>query len=216
MTMSLWERIFLAIFAIIGLVVVITIAFYLPHPSQGQWYVFITVLALAGAGISAFLPGAIDWQVTSGLKAGGALAIFLVIFFYGRRVDLSDSQVKRWALVPPPTGIAPDVNTAAIYVDVDDHIVKEFGADKLSPIVVDMPNRGSGLTLDRGKGGMVVNTKDIRAGTKLLFIVEDKSKWWISDDIDIPPNFSLDLREIPLDAVKKRVPEVKSTAARSE
>jgi hypothetical protein len=51
-----------------------------PYPSPFQLLVFRVVLALAAAGIAAFLPGTLRIQISKWIRAAGALAVFVLVY----------------------------------------------------------------------------------------------------------------------------------------
>ena len=73
----------IAIFAFgvvfVGALLLLAIRF--PHPSDFQYLVFRIVLALASAGIAALIPGFLEIELQTWLKAGGALAVFAIVYF---------------------------------------------------------------------------------------------------------------------------------------
>jgi hypothetical protein len=70
------------IFGVVFVVVLLVIAVFIPSPSAFQYTVFRIVLALAAAGVAAMIPGFLQVQVSTWLRAGGALAIFVIVYFY--------------------------------------------------------------------------------------------------------------------------------------
>lgn len=68
-------------FGMCFVITVIVISFVYPEPSGFQYTVFRIVLALAGAGIAAVFPGVIEVKFGNWLRAGGALAVFAVLYF---------------------------------------------------------------------------------------------------------------------------------------
>ncbi|MBT4699899.1 MAG: DUF4019 domain-containing protein [Rhodospirillaceae bacterium] len=69
------------IFGVTFVVAMLTIAIFLPQPSSFQIFVFRVVLALAAAGVAAMIPGFISVQLGSAIRAGGAIAVFAVVYF---------------------------------------------------------------------------------------------------------------------------------------
>jgi hypothetical protein len=59
----------------------LTIALAVPDPTPTQWFVFRLVLALAAAGIGAVIPGLIVVQVAKLIRAGGAIALFVIVYY---------------------------------------------------------------------------------------------------------------------------------------
>jgi hypothetical protein len=81
------DRLILFGSGVVFLLVILGIAIFVPNPSEFAASVFWVVLALAGAGFSAFLPGALNVELPLGAKAGGALAVFLIIYFFGPSIQ---------------------------------------------------------------------------------------------------------------------------------
>ncbi len=73
---------FAFLFGIAFLVVMVVIAIRFPNPTAFQYTIFRTVLSLAAAGVAAMIPGFITVSVSRWIRAGGALAVFAVVYFY--------------------------------------------------------------------------------------------------------------------------------------
>lgn len=69
-------------FGVSFLIVLIVIALLKPEPSGFSYTVFRIVLALAAGGIGAVLPGFIEVSFRNTLRAGGAVALFVVVYFF--------------------------------------------------------------------------------------------------------------------------------------
>lgn len=69
-------------FGVSFVILLIIIAFIKPDPSTFQHTIFRTVLAIAGAATAAVFPGFIEVKLGSWLRAGGALAVFVVLYFW--------------------------------------------------------------------------------------------------------------------------------------
>lgn len=74
------------VFGISFIVIMIVLALKFPEPTPFQYNVFRIVLSLAAAGVAAMLPGFIHLETEPGfgvlIQAGGALAIFVLVYFY--------------------------------------------------------------------------------------------------------------------------------------
>jgi hypothetical protein len=77
-----WEVIASAALGVVFLVSIAVLAVYSPSPSSYQYSLFRTVTALAAAGIGAILPGFLDTTFKNWLRAGGAVALFVVVYFF--------------------------------------------------------------------------------------------------------------------------------------
>src|SRR5262249_3094357 len=56
------------------------IAFLTPKPSDFQIFIYRVVMSLAAAGIGAVIPGFIYVKVSSLVRAGGAIACFVLVY----------------------------------------------------------------------------------------------------------------------------------------
>src|SRR5438045_715298 len=64
------------------LAILLAIAIWCPYPSEFQYTVFRIVLALAAAAFAICIPGSLDVKLAVGVTAGGALAVFVLVFFF--------------------------------------------------------------------------------------------------------------------------------------
>jgi hypothetical protein len=94
--MKLAQRNLAFLFGAVFLVVVLVLALAFPHPTPFQYLVFRVVLSLAAAGVAAVIPGFLNIQVATGLKAGGALAVFAVVYYF---------NPAALVVPPPPPGV---------------------------------------------------------------------------------------------------------------
>jgi hypothetical protein len=69
------------IFGVIFVIVILALNVWISQPTVSQYEVFKIILALAAAGVAAVLPGILNVQFGSWLKAGGALAVFAIVYF---------------------------------------------------------------------------------------------------------------------------------------
>jgi hypothetical protein len=76
-----WEKVALFACAIVFLTLLIVLAIALPEPTPFQLTVFRVVLSLSAAGFAAFIPGFIHFEIKPTLRAGGALAVFAIVYF---------------------------------------------------------------------------------------------------------------------------------------
>ncbi len=76
------ERLIALGFGVLFVAVILVIALVKPSPSAFQYTVFRIVLALAAGGFVSMTPGLFEIKVANWLRAGGALAVFVIVFFY--------------------------------------------------------------------------------------------------------------------------------------
>ena len=85
------------VFGCVAIGVVLWLAFRGQTINEQQFEILRIVLALAGGGVGAVIPGFLDVGMKAGVKlalrAGGALAVFVVLYFW---------SPAHWA--PPSTG----------------------------------------------------------------------------------------------------------------
>jgi hypothetical protein len=77
-----WEKLTSLAFGIVFVVVLLSVAILVPNPTVAQWFVFRVVLALAASGIGAIIPGLIVVNVSNVVRAGGAIALFLLVYWF--------------------------------------------------------------------------------------------------------------------------------------
>ena len=82
---SKWEKIAGFIFGVTFVTALLILIVFIPDPTPPQWEIFKTILALAAAGVGGILAGTIQvegalqkWTV----RAGGAIALFVLVFFF--------------------------------------------------------------------------------------------------------------------------------------
>jgi len=76
------EQILIFTFGIVFIITMLVLAIAFPNPTAFQYNVFRIILAIAIAGIAAFIPGFINLKLGAWLKAGGALAVFAIVYFF--------------------------------------------------------------------------------------------------------------------------------------
>lgn len=77
-----WEVIAAFVFGCVFISVILVVAFFKPNPTPFEYTIFRIIIALAAAGVGAILPGFLDVRFKNWLRAGGALALFVVVYFF--------------------------------------------------------------------------------------------------------------------------------------
>lgn len=93
--MSQKHRIYLS--SACGFVLVImmlVISLLRPEPSTFQYSLWRTVTAIAGAGLIAVVPGFIEVKFGRWLRAGGALGVFVILYFYNPALPTASQSPK--------------------------------------------------------------------------------------------------------------------------
>ncbi len=89
-----WQQIIAFTFGIIFLSLVVAIALAIPNPTKFQYVIFKSLLSLSAAGIAAMIPGFLQVTVSNAVRAGGALAVFVVVYFYNP-ADIVAHEVQK-------------------------------------------------------------------------------------------------------------------------
>jgi hypothetical protein len=71
-----------AVFGVAFLAVMLVVALVYPRPSNFQYTVFRIILAISVAGVAAIIPGLINVTAGPGITAGGALGVFVIVYFW--------------------------------------------------------------------------------------------------------------------------------------
>jgi hypothetical protein len=81
-------------FGISFITVILVVAIFIPNPTPFQYQVFRIVLALAAAGCAAMIPGSLNIKIPNQLTAGGALAVFVLVYFTNPAQIVAKSQMR--------------------------------------------------------------------------------------------------------------------------
>jgi hypothetical protein len=76
------EKVLAFVFGAVFVTALLVLAVAVPSPTPFQYTVFRIVLALAAGGVAAVIPGFLQAKVGKAIRAGGALAVFVIVFFY--------------------------------------------------------------------------------------------------------------------------------------
>ena len=94
------QQIFAFSFGVAFVIVLLLLAVAISNPTPFQYTVFRVVLALAAAGVAAMIPGFLQVNISSWLRAGGALGVFAVVYFYNPAELIVDIEKE-----PNPTAM---------------------------------------------------------------------------------------------------------------
>lgn len=74
------------VFGVVFVTALLALVIFIPNPTVPQFEVIRIILALAAGGVAAMIPGFLNLKLGVGtnlaLRAGGALAVFAVVYFY--------------------------------------------------------------------------------------------------------------------------------------
>jgi len=88
-----WERIAIFGFGVAFTAALLAVALFLPNPTDFQYTIVRIILALSAAGVAALIPGFIDVQYRQLVRAGGAMAVFVVVFFFSPASLVSNEEL---------------------------------------------------------------------------------------------------------------------------
>jgi Protein of unknown function (DUF4019) len=115
-------------FGVLFLLIMLGFATQYPNPEPFQIRVFMVALSLAGAGVGAILPGYLDVRYKNTLRAGGALGLFVVIWFFQPVIE------KGVVTLETPTQSVESV-VQKFFTDLDDGNVEKTFSD-LDPATI--------------------------------------------------------------------------------
>lgn len=108
----LWERIVAVVCGVALLVCILLLAVFIPNPTPFQYTTFRIILALAAGGFAGTFSGFLDVTISTWIRAGGGLAVFVIVYFYataklGDGVTRSPSpQERQTATGGPPNQLS--------------------------------------------------------------------------------------------------------------
>lgn len=85
---------------IVFLIILLALAIAIPNPTPFQYTVFRIVLALAAAAFAATIPGFLEVTVSGIARATGAIAVFLIVFFFSPARMVTDGSTPSSELGP--------------------------------------------------------------------------------------------------------------------
>ena len=75
-----WERVAVFTIGVAFIAMLLAIALGVPEPSDFQIFIFRVVLALGAGALGALIPGFVEVTFRSWLRAGGAIALFVIVY----------------------------------------------------------------------------------------------------------------------------------------
>lgn len=158
------------------LISVLLIILY-PNPSPAQYQVFKIVLALACAGFAAAIPGAINVGVGNAVRAGGAMGVFVIIYFFspaGMMLNRPTNEAKGGVTSQTPTpNVTPDDNAKAT-----EPALKNLQTPFQVEVAYEKPD---GLNVRKSPSNGAVIVKLLK-GSKLTvqnkYVESNNYRWW--------------------------------------
>jgi hypothetical protein len=202
-----WEKITLFLFGAFFFTVLLTIAWLDRDPSGSSWYIYIWVLALAAGGVAALLPGAINVNLRPGIRASGAIAIAVLVFYFGKDRVTGTTMVQGLkSHLDAPQGYPIDP-ASDVYVVINSKLAaydKGGVASEALDFGVNDWKGAKKVSVSRGPGGIQIAYGVLAQGDKIDVISKDPSgHWWVSNDMVVPEG-ELAMRSTSISEVKTR------------
>lgn len=171
-------------FGLVFIIVVLILALAIPKPEPFQFLVFKIILALAAAGIAAFIPGFLHVQVSTIVRAGGAIAVFVIVFFFNP-ADLVKKEPPPPTPTPTPISTASTTNTTSQIIDVEipisegstlEESLELIASLAKSPVKIKSTCSTSLMNITLGKDSVVKAKDYLEAMKKLPYFFSDFSQ----------------------------------------
>lgn len=132
-----WQKIAAFIFGVVFIITLLVLAIAIPHPTPFQYIVFRMVLAISMAGVAAMIPGFINIQLNPRadiiLRAGGAIAVFVITFFFSPAQLITE---------PPPLPFLITAPVNGANVELTETIRGETPHNQMNHYIVVTPSTG--------------------------------------------------------------------------
>ncbi len=199
-----WEKITLFAFGTFFLLVLLVISWFDRQPSTSSWFIYICILAMAAGGVAGLLPGAINVDINPGIRASGALAIAVLVFYFGKDRVTAASMVQvvegLTSHLDFPSPVNPQQSDVYVYINSG---LAARDCVSATPDFAGTPSKQA--QIQRDSGGIQVNYAAVKQGDRIWVATKDQSgNWWKSDDLVVPQG-ELAMNSVSLDAVKSRV-----------
>ena len=103
-------------FSVAAFAVLLGITLFVPGWAQQNNALFKTLLALAAAGVAATLPGFLNFEVGNTVKAGGALAAFVLVFLVNPAKEEVPTTLAVQVRAVPPSAQYPPLKTMELEI----------------------------------------------------------------------------------------------------
>ena len=88
-----WERVAITAIGVAFVATLLSIALFVPNPTEFQVLIFRVVLALAAGAFGALIPGFIEVSFRNWLRAGGAMALFVIVYMINPPALIAESAI---------------------------------------------------------------------------------------------------------------------------
>lgn len=97
--LAVWEKVTSAVVGVVFIIAILIITLMIPEPTPTQYATFKTILALSAGGFAGILAGGIHVEGSINklsIRAGGALAVFLLVYMFTPEPPLTKSSVTNF------------------------------------------------------------------------------------------------------------------------
>ncbi|MEM8641927.1 MAG: tetratricopeptide repeat protein [Cyanobacteria bacterium P01_G01_bin.54] len=106
-TVPIWQLITAGSFGLSFVTVLLFIAIFVPNPTIFQIFVFRVILSLSAGGVGAIIPGFLNVQFKGLVRAGGALALFTLVYLFNPPELITKSTSELISTSGPVSNTAP-------------------------------------------------------------------------------------------------------------
>jgi hypothetical protein len=95
-----WQPVAGFTFGTVFCIALLVLAFVFPEPTPFQYTICRIILALAVAGVAALVPGFLHISLRGSVRAGGALGVFVIVYFFSPASLVATPKLKNLATTP--------------------------------------------------------------------------------------------------------------------
>ena len=128
------EQYFAFGFGAVLLLILLLVSLKHPYPSDFQYTVMRIMLALASACVAVFLTGFLRVEIKQFIEAGGALAVFVIVYF---RAPAALPTASSWVDIRSTWRNLRDINTNPTQVNQDDAVKAINAVNEIARIIED-------------------------------------------------------------------------------
>ena len=162
-------------FGVLFIIVILILAIVFPTPTKFQYTVFRIVLALAAAGIAAVIPGFLQVEVSTMVRAGGAIAVFVIVFFFSP-AQLAVEQVPNTEAIHLTVGEDQPFEQIVKKVEISQHVIITFYENCQTVRNAVVEAKGRQLDGDNIKDFLEKLRNRIRDNSRINYVVKEIAK----------------------------------------
>ena len=200
-----WDKRTLFMFGACACSILLLVAVFDKTPTRTSWHIYNCVLALAAGGIASLLPGTLSLNWHPGIRATGALALAVLVFYFGKDMAPAPPQMQNMRSYLAFPHAECDPRNCDVYVVFNAKIVKmDVVSSPEPPFGVVDQELANQIQIVRGPGGVRIDFASLRQGDELYIMVQENALWWVSSDITVP-DAQLEMKATSVTNLKNRI-----------